>query len=287
MYDLEDSIFEHNDMLYQKVIDIYVALLSIKVIDVVDRVTNIKQDINAVVIQEIILEKVTYYVSTLRYSLSELYIIFGVKISPEASLSSFTLMPKLIVDLENADRDRLVFLEYLPNMEGTIEDKFLKLLDELYPAENNMSHIEDIDVSEYFFTNVVMPIYNNKLELGNDINLEMVNILTKLIIVDNNVKDTLIYQSVLKGETFVPLDMSVDTNLIVETLVTSIKSLKIDETLSDRVMLEIATTLYLFKGNTDLMYFINTDKLDAVFKLFDKPLDIKHELIFKLSKMEG
>ena len=115
-----DIVFENREDLYKKVIDLYTLLLSIKVVDVVMDVTNIKQDLEYDIVVNNIEEKVSYYIDNLKYKLSYIYPKFGIVIEPSSSIDTFTLVARLINDLEVKDKDELEFLNNLLVDDGNL-----------------------------------------------------------------------------------------------------------------------------------------------------------------------
>lgn len=268
MENVTNLVFENRDTLYKKVIDLYTTLLTIKIVDVVDDITNIKQDIEFEVIDSSILEKPAYYVDNLKIRLQSVYNNFGIVIDSECSLDGYILIAELVNKLEYLELESLDFLDYILTSDDQVEDKFIKLLDELYPLSNNVQYLEYIDVSEYLFENIVKTIYENKVLSETVVNTNMVNTMVKALSLDNKVKDTIVFNNVVNGEFNIELSIDKDTDLVIKQIKEIIDLLTIDEVDSEYLAINIFIMLFLYKDESELSYYIlNTELSEYIGKL--------------------
>ncbi len=281
MENVSDLVFENREHLYKKVIDLYTTLLAIKIVDVVDDVTNIKEEIEYNVIDSSVLEKTVYYVGNVKIKLQDVYNKFGIEIDNNCSLDGYILIADMINKLETLEKDNLDFLDYLLYTDEQTEDKFIKLLDELYPLSNNIQYIEYIDVSDYLFENIIKVIYDNKTIMDNNINTEMVNKMVKALGINKEIKNTIIFESVLNGELNIVLSIDQDTELVLNQLKEVINILSIDEYTMDDIVLNIFAILYLYKDESELSYYLlNSDLSNYLDKFKDKNI-----IVVKLNSM--
>lgn len=260
-----DIVFENREDLYKKVIDLYTLLLSIKVVDVVMDVTNIKQDLEYDIVVNNIEEKVSYYIDNLKYKLSYIYPKFGIVIEPSSSLDTFTLVARLINDLEVKDKDELEFLNNLLVDDGNLEEKFYQLLIELYPIENNTEHMENLDISEYFLEEIVVNIFTLKKQMDTT-NIELINSMVRLL-TNSLVKETLTFKEVMSGELNIVLDLKEDQELVLSIIDEHIKKYLINEVSLDIIVTDIYVTLKLY--GDDISYYINSEILNNTIKGLD------------------
>jgi len=270
-------VFENQDELYSKIIDLYISLLSIETIDVVDKVTNIKQDIENLVYDDDISEKPNVYVYSLKVRLMEVYHMFGVSVDENSDLETYTLIPKLISDIEKMDIEQLYFMEDIYSSDLDTEERFIRMLDILY-GEGNIKYLEFIDVSTYLMDSVLYPIYLNKDAVGKPVNTTLFNSVARLILVNKAVVETVIAKDVMNGDFDIELSLKDDLEIILDLLVTNIRNLKALETTDELMILEIYTTLKLFECDESSLYTVSSDSLKTLYNMFSNGDEIKNKL---------
>lgn len=271
-------VFLNNTELYGKIIELYINLLSVNKVDVVDKVTNIKQDIENLVYDDDITDKVNVYVHCLKVRLSEVYTLFGVNIDETSDMETYTLIPKLITDIEKMDLDQLYFMEDLYSSDLDREERFIRLLDTLY-GENNIKYLEYIDISDYLLDVIIYNIYKEKDELGKPVNVELFNKMARLLLDNKEINKTIISKEVFSGEFNIELDLIEDIDVIVDMISDNIDKLILLEREHNILVLEIYTTLKLFENTGSSLYVSSSDTIQSIYNKFDNPLEVKNNVI--------
>ena len=286
MENITDLVFENRDTLYKKVITLYTTLLTIKIVDVVDDVTNIKQDIEYEVMDSSVLEKSVYYTENLKIKLQDVFNKFGIEIDNNCTLDGYILLVEMINKLETLEKDNLEFIDQILLSDEQLEDKFVKLLDELYPLANNIQYLEYVDVSEYLFENIIRTIYENKQLVEVDVNTNMVNKLVKLLSIEPKVKNTYIFKAVIEGDLNIELSIDTDTDLVIKLITEQIELMGIDETDIEYVIINIFAMLVMYKGDSELSYYLLNSDINTYLNSYKDKQYIINEISTLLQKVE-
>lgn len=220
----EENLFIGKENTWERILNIYIGLMTIKTLDLINSVTTIKDNLEMEIVSQNGAMDAGVYIDLFKRDIIEVYKRLGLVIDETAPLSVFEAIVDIVKVLEDTDKPFLHVIENIQGSDLSMEENLLLLIDDLLPGKyDEMELLDNIDISGLFFDNIVFVIYNNKMSKTPP-NPNLLNKICALSLKIPEVTNTSIFKSIISGELIEEFDLTSFSNVeyAISTLDTSL-----------------------------------------------------------------
>ncbi len=160
----EENLFSGRENVWNRIESIYIGLMTIKTLDLINSVTTIKDKLELEIVNQNGEFDSGAYIDMFKKEIVEVYKSFGLVIEDTAPLSVFEAIVETVKVVEDTEKVHLQIIENIKGSDFSMLERLTLLVDDLLPGKyDEIELLDNLDLTELFFDNIIYVIYNNKM----------------------------------------------------------------------------------------------------------------------------